>query len=1724
MKIEYLIQYLRDIGLDLSSEEVADIFWLAGHLTPIQPVKAAPSPELAPLPPLPGQPTGETGPEQPADRQPPPETGPASQEAPQPPKMVLPPEGASEAGQAGMSAAHIATPAPPRLAEKRDLAKSLRLLRQKAPSRGRFEFDELRTVRAIADQRIWQVFARPALDRQIEIDLVVEESPSMLFWGSVVNEFNHLVESTGFFRKVNFWSLRVSPPAYEPELYVRLQQSTQTGLRRRPAELANYSGSRLIVLISDCISPTWHNGKIVPLLETWTAKSFLSLLWLLPEEMKWRTGLRTAFETSLRSSRPIHRNTELLVRPPELWPYSLDRKITSLPTISLEPQALLAWAELAMGISGSWQPGYAFADAARYADLPPEIFPEASEPDQIVDSFRRASSKTAWEMAIYFSVTAPLSLPVMRLIQEAMLPGSKYFHLIEVLLGGILKPLADGDGKHLGVEEIRFEFLPGVRERLGNNLPRSKAFEVLRRTASFVNRSTHQSVTFDALLASPEIASDLEITSEAEAFAVVSADVLRRYGKKYFELADKLEALTPRVQSPPSRTVELSPAQMKIEAPQPSISKPLPQPLATTPPVIVVSRTSEESFQQPAQAIEPLPDNLRLFRPALVIGLGGTGVKVLKSLKAELLSASPELRIPEQVRLLAIDTVQESSGSSTGERSPSLLQTELDAGEFIYLGGNIRNIATEVASGKSPQISSWFRADTYLRNMPQDAFDLSHGASQTRQFGRVAVFYDIGRSGSSGIMMVIGRQFSNILHQAPNLRNLDVHIIASLAGGTGAGMFIDIVTLVQRMAQQERGLSTLLRGYLVLPAAFAGVKAGSQELMNARSAAALREISRFMVAPESQIQYPKAFGQSITRSRGQIHRPLLDYIYLFDGRSQVHPVDRMHPEIGLAPVVADAVTAFIDKPANQSEDGYAFQNANLQAQKERPPSSRNTVSVSSVGTYSLILPVSQIIESLSTRLALEALDILLAPDQREPDGAPIHLSPYSTSGDRSQRGRDRAMRWLQNPASVGFLLLSDMHYIIVRRDSISIGELAARPEKEWIRLIEPLDENSQTAELRRRSGQEFETNLVKAVSVSDRSEPPEMGVRRIIRQVEEYKRDHFGTGYPRNRGVRGSFQHWLDLYASQLTDKFSFLVHSTCQNILNSVDDFDSPARLKHPGKLGYLNDYLAGLDDAVSTYLKVLEGVLASRVQYGEHQDAEQAAVQARTMLEEHPSRLFNWPDTRRQRDYLKAEQRLVDIWRLDIIINTVKMCTESMLEILYEFRNEMQTWTKKLALDPHSVYRKLLSIRRQLDETLRGETNVRSRKILLDEKYEAILYDRYARKAPDKINALVEQWSWFFERLQVDKRVKYELQPSISGNRLRIHDRDYKDLEVILSSARQIFTDIFQQESVLKCLMFVYPSPEKLAQELLLESGPLLQISKEKTGVLTTYFHIPTTESPEESQYIESLARALEINIRPATSRIIQSEDRFKIRYVRTTDLIPIEEVRTYQEGLSEYSKYIEKHAGERPDSLSSPGQLHVFPSEINAVRYEQRLASQLHQRGRILRPEVVSLLEDLDRLGLFTRCLAYGLIHISGLRDAIERGECYLLELSGNGDQSQRFYLTLPSTAPPSFFEAAYTFIITGKDVRPYTETQIHYDAVDVACKKFIQNYRTDAQDSLSIEREYLIKLRDQMAKMAVVTSEGKASAENDLAAVIYLTVDDEINARNRSAFESSFSDEK
>jgi hypothetical protein len=70
--------------------------------------------------------------------------------------------------------------------------------------------------------------------------------------------------------------------------------------------------------------------------------------------------------------------------------------------------------------------------------------------------------------------TVPLSLPVMRLVQQTMLPGTGQVHLAEVFLSGLLQSTTT-DPEKVAPDEVQYNFLPGVREYLLAHVPVSKS-------------------------------------------------------------------------------------------------------------------------------------------------------------------------------------------------------------------------------------------------------------------------------------------------------------------------------------------------------------------------------------------------------------------------------------------------------------------------------------------------------------------------------------------------------------------------------------------------------------------------------------------------------------------------------------------------------------------------------------------------------------------------------------------------------------------------------------------------------------------------------------------------------------------------------------------------------------------------------------------------------------------------------------------------------------------------------------------------------------------------------------------------------------------------------------------------------------------------------------------------------------------------------------------------
>lgn len=196
--------------------------------------------------------------------------------------------------------------------------------------------------------------------------------------------------------------------------------------------------------------------------------------------------------------------------------------------------------------------------------------------------------------------------------------------------------------------------------------------------------------------------------------------------------------------------------------------------------------------------------------PAIFIGLGGTGHKVLLQLKSALLSNYGE--VPTVIDMLCFDTDLELLATSqelTYDKKNSGLVTEkvtFDNNEV--LGIPIKNPDKLL---KFQHIKSWLSDRIAPRIGPTDT-----GAKQIRQMGRFAIFENYN---TQAIKDKIKRKIDSLKDQA-KLKTTEyiikgkprVHLVFSPCGGTGAGTYIDIVMAIKDIDPRME-----VYGWLVMP-------------------------------------------------------------------------------------------------------------------------------------------------------------------------------------------------------------------------------------------------------------------------------------------------------------------------------------------------------------------------------------------------------------------------------------------------------------------------------------------------------------------------------------------------------------------------------------------------------------------------------------------------------------------------------------------------------------------------------------------------------------------------------------------------------------------------------------------------------------------------------------------------------------------------------------------
>ena len=273
---------------------------------------------------------------------------------------------------------------------------------------------------------------------------------------------------------------------------------------------------------------------------------------VLPQSLWQYTGLGRASHVSVRASRVgasnilltpeprVDRPTLRLVRRANLPTGATPPAWTGvpIPVVPLQPEALGAWARTLTN-PGAWGVTALLLRAASRNETSPDTAgkttPSLTADERLV-RFSRMASPTSRKLAGCFAA-APLRMPIMRVVQRAVLPDSENLHLAEVLLGNLLQPIPAASEDP---DDLAFEFHPGVREALLDRQEISHSLEVYTTVTRWVSEHFGETLDFQAILENPDGFASLPITEKNRPFASIAAELLKRLGGRYARAADRL--------------------------------------------------------------------------------------------------------------------------------------------------------------------------------------------------------------------------------------------------------------------------------------------------------------------------------------------------------------------------------------------------------------------------------------------------------------------------------------------------------------------------------------------------------------------------------------------------------------------------------------------------------------------------------------------------------------------------------------------------------------------------------------------------------------------------------------------------------------------------------------------------------------------------------------------------------------------------------------------------------------------------------------------------------------------------------------------------------------------------------------------------------------------------------------------------------------------------------
>lgn len=261
------------------------------------------------------------------------------------------------------------------------------------------------------------------------------------------------------------------------------------------------------------------------------------------------------------------------------------------------------------------------------------------------------------------------------------------------------------------------------------------------------------------------------------------------------------------------------------------------------------------------------------LKKTLYVGLGGTGVSALLKIKKCFIDSYGE--IPPMIGFIAIDTDGAAMSKSVTGNQGQLIK--LDSSELLAC--TVKGALSVYHA--NPKSYDWVPS----KNVDKLSSIQGGGAGAVRSNGRFIAYYNnqkIKNYIQAAVTKIHRLLPIDSLYEVDTNKGIerptDVNVFASVAGGTGSGMLIDVLAIV-REALNEKSLVYKLYPWIVLPDIFRTMNSGpsmSNVLYNSYGA----------LTTLDYIMHHNPSDPAINFGYAKIDEPLFDYAYVINNMNK----------------------------------------------------------------------------------------------------------------------------------------------------------------------------------------------------------------------------------------------------------------------------------------------------------------------------------------------------------------------------------------------------------------------------------------------------------------------------------------------------------------------------------------------------------------------------------------------------------------------------------------------------------------------------------------------------------------------------------------------------------------------------------------------------------------------------------------------------------------------